>query len=70
MIASKWKQDLINIKVRRENIKELKEFKYLGGLITYDEKNITEIKKMLNMIIRRRDRMMEHSFVLMLKGIN
>lgn len=36
MVVSTWKQNPINVKVRREKINGGKEFKYLGGLITQE----------------------------------
>lgn len=41
MVVSKWKLETINIKVGEEKIKEVREFKYLGSLITRME----EVKK-------------------------
>lgn len=38
MVVSKWEWDKINIKLGRKNIKEIKEFEYLGSLIIKDER--------------------------------
>ncbi len=47
MVVSRWEQNPLSIKVGGEKFEEVREFKYLGGMITQDGRSKREIKSRL-----------------------
>ncbi len=59
MVVSRWEQNPLSIKVGGEKFEEVREFKYLGGMITQDGRSKREIKS-LAQEVRQKSNISEH----------